>query len=192
MEGRYVVEGRGRETIDEVHSSGKGYRPVGERKVSMREEGETGFDNVTMASLCITIMFGSVRRRGKMDDALIKERRGKLFVFATIIREETENGALEVFFDQGTKTLKNRGRVRFAFEGIEPDIFSVMIDKNKIVLVVIIRINRRGPYIRKQQIKRGVGGKCRFIERQFVTFIDIAGITIIVRKIRNLQRETMF
>ena len=158
----------------------------------MREEGETGFDNMTMTSLRITIVLGSVRGRCEMNDALIKERGGEPFVFATIIREEAENGAVEVVFDEGTKPVKNRSSVGFAFERIEPYIFSVMINKNKIVFVVIIRVNRGGSYIRKQQIKGGLGSKSRFIEWQLVTLINIAGITIIVREIRNLQREATF
>lgn len=60
----------------------------------------------------------------------------KIFEFdrlTTPIRVQSRNFCFEIIFDKGFKFGKNMKHVIFEFNGVEPNVFGVMVDKDNII-----------------------------------------------------------
>lgn len=84
------------------------------------------------------------------------------------------------FFYKSTEARKGGSSIRFAFKRVKPYIFGVVVDKNNIIFVIVMRKNWSSPNIRKNEFKRGIRSESRFRKWEFVIFLmlhELQGIT---------------
>lgn len=92
-------------------------------------------------------MFGRVRWRSEVLNAVSFEKRLKANVFSTIITKNGFNGAIKIFFYKSFKVREDRCSIIFMFERVEPNILREMIDKDDVVFEGIKRNNGGCPNI---------------------------------------------
>ena len=112
-----------------------------------------------------------------MRDTIGGQKRGQGDVLTTIIRVQSFDGRVKVFFHNSLESYKGFFDIRFVFEWVEPDVLCEVIDEENIVFEAISRVNGRSPYIRKYYFKGLSRDNYRVGERQFVTFIAKTSIT---------------
>ena len=76
------------------------------------------------------------------------------YIFTSIVRVKCDDVMLKVVFYNCLKSNKSFLNIRLTFQRIEPDVFTVVVNKNYVVFKPIIRNNRRCPYIREYEFKR--------------------------------------
>ena len=129
----------------------------------MREESETCFDNVTMTSFRVPIVFRSVWWSSKVSDPMGSKKSSKSQVFTTIIEIKCIDFLLKVCFHNGFKFDKHDFNFRFLLKGIKLNVFSEVINKYDIIFKTIMGNNKRSPHIRENKFKwlRGDNSRCR-------------------------------
>ena len=129
----------------------------------MREESKTCFDNVTMTSFRVPIVFRSVWWSSKVSDPMGSKKSSKSQVFTTIIGIKCMDFLLKVCFHNGFKSDKHVFNFKFLLKGIKPNVFSEVINKYDIIFKIVMGDNRGSPHIRENNFKwfRGDNSRCR-------------------------------
>ena len=105
-----MLEEKNREKIDEVSSSGKGFKPKGFGKGGMDEKGRACFGDVTNFPFRNTILLRSVGTRDAIRDAMSVEIFSKNIFdeFRCSITLNSFDSSREKIFSVGFKVLKMR------------------------------------------------------------------------------------
>lgn len=115
----------------------------------MGKESEPSFYNVTVTTFSIPIVFRSMWGSCEVSNSVVEEGGCEFKVLTSIVRIYLYDGKFKEFFDKSFKTSEGREGVRFGFERIKPNVFCKVINKDDIVLEVIMGVNWGGPYIRE-------------------------------------------
>ena len=129
----------------------------------MREESETCFDNVTMTSFRVPIVFRSVWWSSKVSDPMGSKKSSKSQVVTTIIEIKCIDFLLKVCFHNGFKFDKHDFNFRFLLKGIKLNVFSEVINKYDIIFKTVMGDNRGSPHITENNFKwlKGDNSRCR-------------------------------
>lgn len=87
-------------SVDQVHSHRKSIGPICSWDGRLVKKCQACLDNMAMLSFSNPIVFRCMRRRGKMGDAMGREKLTEGYELTTIIRIKVSDGKVKVFLNQ--------------------------------------------------------------------------------------------
>ena len=93
---------------------------------------------MAMSSFRVAIVFRGMWWSGEVGNAVEREIIFEDHIFASIIRVESDNFFRKIIFHNGLVSFENFLNFKFFFEGVEPNVFCEVINKNNIIFETIL------------------------------------------------------